>query len=62
MDQQFLRIAYGNEDKFEETDLIQFASSIAVATYLRKVAARIEVYSNSKKYRASEEQVLREND
>lgn len=58
-DQQFLRVFYGNEDKSEETELMSFESSKAVADYLRVVASRIEAYQDSKKYRASDECVLR---
>lgn len=57
-DQQFLRVFYGNEDKMEETDIMSFESSKAVATYLRGVAKRIERFKHSKEYRASAVAVL----
>ena len=59
-DQQYLRIGYGNEDKFEDTDLMRFESSKEVADYLRMVADRIEKYPNSKSYRNSDVEVLRQ--
>ncbi len=58
MDQQFLRVFYGNEDKSEETTMLSFSSSKEVAEYLRLVAGKIERFPNSKTYRASKETVL----
>lgn len=54
----FLTIAFGNEDKWEETDIMEFDTPKQVSSYLRKVADRIEKYESSKHYRASEEMVL----
>jgi len=57
-DQQFMAVAYGNEDKFESLDMRNFECPKKLAIFLRGLADNIESYENSKKYRGSDKSIF----
>jgi len=57
-DQQFIALTYGNEDRMEGLDLVNFECSKKLAAFLRGLADNIEQYKNSKEYRGSDKSIF----
>ena len=57
-DEQFLQMTYGNSDKTEGLELVNFGCPKKLAEFLRGLADNIEKYKNGKEYRSSDKSIF----